>query len=146
MNLFDLADAAGNTKKDLFAEDPIASESAYVPWMVNKQFSYFPDTVLYANTMNLYPDLPKEAQFQFYRGLLPPRRRFSKWYKPAEDPRLDAISSWYGINKVKASEILSVLKKEDVDEIVMIVGSGEREGAERLSRNRAKGSRGLPKD
>lgn len=138
MNVFDLVDAMGNTKVDKFTEDPIAAESAYAPWLVNRQFSYFPDSVLFANEMNKYADLPKDAQFRFFHGLLPPRKRFSKWSKPEKDERIDAISEWYGINKVKASEVLKVLRKEDVDEIVMIVGSAEREGAGRLSRNRAK--------
>ena len=140
MKVFDLTDAAGYSKTDPFTDDPIAAEAAYVPWLVNRQFSYFPDSILYANEMNRYADLPNDAQFRFYHGLLPPRKRFSKWYKPEQDERLEAVSKWYGINKVRAGEVLKVLSKEDVDEIVMIIGSAEREGAGRLPRNRAKGS------
>ncbi len=140
MKVFDLVDAAGYSKTNPFEEDPIVAESAYTPWIVNKQFSYFPDSCLLANEMNSFPDLPKEVQFLCYKGLLPARKRFSKWSKPEQDERLDAISKWYGINKVKASEVLRVLKKADVDEIVMTVGSADREGAGRLPRNRAKGS------
>ena len=43
----------------------ISNHSSYTPFLSNRAFSYNLDTILAANEMNKYPDLPPEVQFAF---------------------------------------------------------------------------------
>jgi hypothetical protein len=79
-------------------------------------------------------------QFRYYLGALSARRRFSKWFKPEEDEKLDAIMNRYGINRTRAREVMRALRPEDVEALVKVVRSAEREGAGRIPRDRPKGS------
>ena len=72
MTPFDYLNAINLTKKNIFAEDPLADKE-YVPYIVNRGLSYFPDTVLYANEMNKRYDAPNET-----RNLVIPRF-FTYW-------------------------------------------------------------------
>ena len=51
MSPFDYINAIGHSKKDMMADE--AGEKDYNAWMINKGFSYFPDTIEYANNMNI---------------------------------------------------------------------------------------------
>ena len=42
-----------NNKQNIIRDD--LDEKAYNPYMINRAFSYFPDTVLLANEMNVAP-------------------------------------------------------------------------------------------
>ena len=61
MNVFDFVNSINYDKRDLF-EDPQA-EKDYVPFLVNRSLSYFPDTALYANEMNQQAGIPKRWQY-----------------------------------------------------------------------------------
>ena len=53
-----------NNKKDIIKDD--LDEKAYMPFMVNRAFSYFPDTVLLANEMNQASHLDHKLQNDFF--------------------------------------------------------------------------------
>lgn len=116
MNVFDFVNAINFTKQDLF-EDPQA-EKTYVPFVVNRSLSYFQDTVLYANTMNMCTNIPKEWQFDFLRHSVPKRKRFSRWTKKdaiSEDVAL--IQEYYKYSLKRALEVLPLLTNEQLNEI-----------------------------
>lgn len=116
MTPFDFVASINYDKKDLF-EDPQA-EKDYKPFIVNKALSYFPDTVLYANAMNLHNQIPVKWQFDFLYEVIPKKRRFSKWIKKeisSED--LSAVSTFYGYSLEKAEDALSIL---DADQLNLI--------------------------
>ena len=79
---FDFIKAASYSKQDLIgsSENPAMTEKQYNAFIVNRGFSYFNDTILHANEMNLRHGLFADAQFKYYLGALRPRNRFSKWY------------------------------------------------------------------
>ena len=111
MTPFDFINAINLTKKNLF-EDPLA-EKDYVPFIVNRGLSYFPDTVLYANEMNRNAGIPKDWQFSFFLNTISKKRRFSKWAKAdAESSSLELVKEYYGYSSEKAKEALSVLSDE----------------------------------
>jgi hypothetical protein len=76
MNPFEYLNAINTTKKDLMVDD--VSEKAYSPFMVNRGLSYFPDTILYANEMNLNHHIDSRLQFDFLINIIKKKRRFSK--------------------------------------------------------------------
>lgn len=114
MSPFEFINAINLTKKDLFAEDALASKD-YSSFLVNRGLSYFPDTVLYANEMNIHSDIPEDWQFYFFLNSIPKKKRFSKWAKKdAETESLRLVKEYFGYSSEKAKEALSVLSEEQL--------------------------------
>lgn len=103
--------------KAINAKKQMPDFSGYVPFLVNKAFSYFPETIHYANEMNMWQSIPIETQFDFYINSLPKAKRFSKWYKEEKSEDLEAVSKYYNMNLIKAKEALSILKQEQIEAI-----------------------------
>jgi hypothetical protein len=113
MTPFDFINAINLTKKNLF-EDPLAHKD-YVPFIVNRGLSYFPDTVLYANEMNRNSGIPEDWQFSFFLNSIPKKKRFSKWAKKdAETEPLRLVMEYFGYSSEKAKEALSILSEEQL--------------------------------
>ena len=109
MTPFDFINAINLTKKDLLAEDSLAVKD-YSPFLVNKGLSYFPDTVLYANEMNLNGGIPNDWQFYFFLNSIPKKKRFSKWHKKdAHTESFRLVKEYYGYSDEKTKEALTVL-------------------------------------
>ena len=109
MTPFDFINAINLTKKDLFAEDPQANKD-YVPFIVNRGLSYFPDTILYANEMNRNSGIDSDWQFSFLLNSISKKKRFSKWAKKdAETEDFRLVKEYFGYSDSKAQEALSVL-------------------------------------
>lgn len=109
MSFFDYLNAINTTKKDLMKEDPL-SEKDYVPFMINRGLSYFPDTIMYANEMNKYSSAPKDWQFAFYLNSIKAKKRFSKWHKKDQNSDdLNLVMKVYGYSAQKAAEALEIL-------------------------------------
>jgi len=108
MTPFDFVNAINFTKQDLF-EDPQANKD-YIPFIVNRGLSYFPDTVLYSNEMNLRNEIPKDWQFYFFLNSIVKRKRFSKWHKKEADTEpLRLVMEYFGYSSEKAKEALTIL-------------------------------------
>lgn len=123
MSPFDFVNAINFGKQNLF-EDPQA-EKDYIPFLVNRALSYFPDTVLYANAMNINNTTPKQWQFDFLRNSIPKRKRFSKWAKKdSHSEDIAAVSNYYKYSMEKASEIISLLSDKQIEYIKQQMETG----------------------
>lgn len=116
---FDFMNAVSYTKEDIINnhENPEMAEKQYSPFMVNRGFTNFEDTILYANEMNQRAHLFHDAQFQYYRGSLRKRKRFSKWPKADKNKDLDAIQQVYQCNRTIAKLYLKALSKDDLKSV-----------------------------
>ena len=83
----DYLKAINYTKEDLFVESQ--ADKDYYPFIINRCLSYFIDTVLYANEMNRFPEILKKDQFNYLKGSVRQRKRFSKWIKKEEEKRVE---------------------------------------------------------
>lgn len=124
MNHFDYLNSINATKKDIM-EDDIA-EKAYNSFMVNRGLSYFNDTVLMANEMNLNSHLDKKLQYHFFINIVRKRKRFSKWAKPETESDIEAVKEYYGYNNEKARQALTLLSPENIKIIKQKVSKGGR--------------------
>tara|TARA_B100001287_G_scaffold268882_1_gene265678 strand:+ start:246 stop:623 length:378 start_codon:yes stop_codon:yes gene_type:complete len=124
MNPFEFVNAINYTKKNIMIDD--ITEKAYAPYMVNRQLSYFPDTVLAANEMNRNHHLDNRLQFDFFINIVRKRKRFSKWYKPETISDLDAVKKYYGYSNEKARQVLTLLNPEHINELKRKVTTGGR--------------------
>ena len=115
MKLGDYLNAINYSKDDLFADEEAAK--GYVPFIINRSLSYFPDTILQANDMNIHADLGKREQFDYLRHSIRKRRRFSKWLRKTEDKRIESVKIYYNLGTKKALESMRVLSDRQIDEI-----------------------------
>jgi|TARA_Y100000814_G_scaffold162510_1_gene118685 hypothetical protein len=124
MNPFEYVNAINYTKKNIMIDD--VAEKAYAPYMVNRQLSYFPDTVLAANEMNRCHHVDNRLQFDFFINIIRKRKRFSKWFKPEQISDLDAVKIYYGYSNEKARQIITLLSTEQINELKHKVAKGGR--------------------
>ena len=113
MNPFDYVNSINITKKDIMHDD--ISEKAYTPFMVNRALSYFNDTVLYANEMNINHTIDNKLQYHFLINIIKKKKRFSKWLKPQEVENLELIKEYYGYSNEKAKQSLRILTKDQLN-------------------------------
>lgn len=116
---FDFIKSASQSKKDLIrgSDYPEQVEKQYTPYIVNRGFTYFEDTILHANEMNMRHHLFNDAQYRYYLGVLRPRNRFSKWHKAEKNADLDAIQEVYSVNRTVAKMYLKALSKSDLKRV-----------------------------
>lgn len=116
-NLWDYISAINFSKVDLFKDNHQADKD-YIPFIVNKSLSFFPDALFYANEINKYPNAAKQWQFDFLRWSLSKRKRFAKWTKKnTVDPDLKYIQQFYNMSTQKAQDILKILTKDQIQKI-----------------------------
>ncbi len=114
-----------NNKTDIMRDD--LDEKAYNSYMINRSFSYFPDTVLLANEMNIYHNLDSKLQNDFFLNTIRKNpKRFSKWNKVVEDDGFEAVKEYYGYSNSKARSALSLLSTEQINIIKKKVDHGGR--------------------
>jgi len=94
MNPFEYLNAINSTKQNIMVDE--ASEKAYNPFMVNRGLSYFPDTILLANEMNIHHQIDSKLQFDFMLNTIRKKKRFSKWAKADELESLEAVKECFG--------------------------------------------------
>lgn len=125
MNPFDYVNAINSSKKDIMTgtENDDLAEKGYVPFIVNKALSYFPDTVLYANHMNIHHITDNKLQFHYLLNSIRPGKRFSKWAK-RDDSDLQLVMQYFNYNVDKAKQVLPLLSAEQLSMIKRILRSG----------------------
>ena len=114
MSPFDYLNAI-NTTKDIMVDD--VAEKAYTSFMVNRGLSYFPDTILFANEMNVHHHIDHRLQFDFFINIIKKKKRFSKWAKPINIENLELIKEYYGYSNEKAKSVLPLLNGEQINEL-----------------------------
>lgn len=113
---FDYVNSVTHNKKNMMrdTENDELAEKDYNPWIVNKALSYFPDTVLIANEVNMYHGLGKRAQYEYLINMIRPNKRWAKWVKDVNDEDLDSVCAYYNVNRIIGREYLSLLSKEQI--------------------------------
>jgi len=111
---FDFISAISSREKpDIMSDDP-ENEKAYLPFIINRQFSYFADTILAANMMNASSRIDNRLQFDFYRAIVRPSKRFAKWPKALKDEDVNTVVEYYNMSREKARGVLKILSKEAI--------------------------------
>ena len=117
MKLSDFLTAINYTKESLFDTEDEMVQKDYVPYIINRCLSYFPDTILHANEMNKFNHLEKRLQFDYLKHAIRKRKRYSKWLKDETSKDLDLIKRSFNYSNRKAKEALSILSEEDIENI-----------------------------
>ncbi|MEY3244918.1 MAG: Cyanophage [Bacteroidota bacterium] len=123
--LSDFLNSINQTKENLMDKDP-GVERNYLPFVINKCFSYFPDTIFYANRMNGLSFLDKKMQYDYYIHAISKRKRFSKWIKPEENNDLELIKEVYGYSDQRAREVLDLIPLDKIKELTQKGGQNSQ--------------------
>jgi hypothetical protein len=115
MTPFDFSNDISHKKEHIMVDE--YTESLYVPFVVNRALSLFPDTLFHVNEMNINSHLDKKLQYEYLYNSVRKKKRFEKWpWKKVDSSDIDLICSIYKYNRVKAREVLSVLTNEQLSE------------------------------
>lgn len=121
-NPFDYITSISFSKEDMMQDE--LGEKEYNAFMVNRGLSYFPDTIMYANEMNILAHLDKKLQYTYLINIIRPRKRFSKWAKRKDDANLEMVMEYFGYSIDKAKTALSILSPDDLDKIKQKMNKG----------------------
>lgn len=99
-------------------ESPDLLEKAYNPFMCNRNFSMFAETLMYAQEMNMAPHLDKKLQAELFLNSLRPAKRFAKWPKKSKgDGDLAVVMEYFGYGVKKAQAALAILTPQQITDI-----------------------------
>lgn len=127
MSVFDALNniSAEKERKDFHEDD-------YIPFLINKGLSYHPDTILYANEMNIRGNMPKAWHYDYLHASIRKRKRYSKWHKPEKDDNVSLLMEYYKYSRKKAEQALEVLTEDQLDQIRAKMNYGDT--SERIDR------------
>lgn len=114
--LKDWLNSINYTKEDLSKTDP-DSIKKYPPFIVNRCLSGYIDTLLFANEMNMNPNLSKDMQYAFYINTVRKKKRFSPWIKKDKVDDLECVKRYYGYSNTKALQALRILSTDQINYI-----------------------------
>ena len=125
MSPFDFINDINFGKKSLLKDDDKGIlEKEYNSFIINRGLSYFSDTVLYANEMNLRHELDKRMQNDYLLHSIRPKKRFSKWSKNKKEERVDLINQYFNYSNQKAREVLDIITDEEYNQIKQVFETG----------------------
>ena len=124
MNPFEFLNDINYGKKYIMVDDLV--EKDYNAFMVNRGLSYFNDTALMANEMNVNHHLDSRLQFDFLINIIRKRKRFSKWLKPQIENEVEVVKEYYGYSNEKARQVLPLLSSEQINVLRKKVSKGGR--------------------
>jgi hypothetical protein len=116
---FDYVNAINFSKQDLMTgtENDELAEKAYVPFLTNRSLSYFTDTIMYANEMNMNHHLNNKLQFHYLINSIRSRKRFSKWSKRQDSDDFEVVKMYYKMNDAKTLQALALLTPDQIKTI-----------------------------
>jgi|TARA_X000001316_G_C897879_1_gene17161 hypothetical protein len=115
VNPFEFVNDINHGKSNIMVDD--ITEKAYNAFMVNRSLSYFNDTVLFANEMNLNAHLDNRLQFDFLINIVRKKKRFSKWAKAQKSSDVEVVKEYYGYSNQKARQVLDLLTSDQIDDL-----------------------------
>jgi len=125
-NPFTYVDSVSYSKKNLMrgSENDELSEKGYKPFLTNRSLSYHQDSVLYANEMNMRPQLDNKQQYEYLLNTLRKRKRFAKWKKQEPDASVEMIMEYFGYGRAKAEQAMRVLTDDQLTMIERALDKG----------------------
>ena len=123
--LTDWLNSINKTKEDLLSDDDAGiSEKEYLPYIINRCLSYFPDIIFIINELNKRPDMDKKMQYHFLLHMLEKKNRFSPWQKKDKIDDLELIKKHYKYNNRTAKEALEVITDSELQKLKNYIESG----------------------
>lgn len=120
MEVFDFVKAISNTKEPVFNEQ---TESAYVPFIVNRALSYHSDCIFHTQAINKH-GIPKDMHYAYLFAALPKRKRFAPWAKLKPEPIVETLQRVYKYSLQRAIEAAKIFSEEQKKEFIKLHSLG----------------------
>ena len=124
MSPFDYLNDITYAKKGIMVDD--IAEKEYNAFIINRGLSMYPDTILYANEMNIHHTADHRLQHDFFINIIRKKKRFSKWFKASEDENISILKEYYGYSNEKAKSVLSLLNINQIEDLKNRIYKGGR--------------------
>ena len=106
------------TKKNVLLDEVDTKEYKKQAFTVNRALSYHVDCVLYANQMNIHPDLDPDMQYSYLLNTIRSmERKYQPWQKTLADKDIECVKKYFGYSNERAKEALRILNDEQIAEI-----------------------------
>lgn len=119
-NPFDYVNSISSTKENMMESGDESVEKGYNPWITNTALSYFPDTIMLSNVVNINHHLDNRTQYEFLLASVRPRRRYSKWVKKDKETEkiLEVVCRHYICNRVVGKQYISIMSNEKIKNLL----------------------------
>jgi acyl-CoA reductase-like NAD-dependent aldehyde dehydrogenase len=77
-----------------------------------------------ANMLNGMRVLDNRLQYDFYRALVRPKRRFAKWVKTPQNDDAEILAKYYKISLRQARPMTTLIAKEAIAEMRKTISQG----------------------
>ena len=132
MTPFDFVNSINSKSGHILDSEP-ENIRYYDPYIVNKAFSFFYDTILIANMLNMYPDLPKKPHYDFLYNVVSKGKRFGgKWPKKNEDENVQRLAEFYKIKNEMAAKYLQMMTSEQIEFMMSQINEGGNVGSKSI--------------
>jgi len=115
LKLGDILNSINTGKEPIIGQD---NERDYLPFIVSRCLSNFPDTLFHVNELNAGRVVDRKMHYDYLFHAIRKRKRFSPWQKKEESSEREAVSWFYGVSGRKAEEYCRILKLEDLGKII----------------------------
>ena len=113
--------------KSINKKDYMYDLSGYNPFLTNRAFAGFIDTIMFAESMNQAHQLSPSLQYDFYYYAVRKGNRFDPIPKPVEPPNLEVVMEYYQYSKQKALGVINLLSEQDINSIRKSLDKGGKE-------------------
>ncbi len=110
---------------DQFTQGEIDKD--YTPYVINRMISGYRNLCIFADELNIRPNIAKEDQMFLYSALIPKKKRRVVWPKKTKNDNLDIIMQYYNVSAEKAQVYLSLLSQDQIQELSARLNKGGRE-------------------
>lgn len=97
---------------DQFTQGEINKD--YKPFVVNRMVSGYRELVMFADEMNVRPNIAKEDQMFLYAELIPKKKRRALWSNLKVNEDLKVVMDYYNITQEKADPYMKILNHEQI--------------------------------
>ena len=102
---------------DINADREIENPEKFDPWVTMVYYSLFPDTIYYAQMMNINNNLEPDVQLSYYINTVRPSKRWRKWPKKSVCEDIKLLQEVFGYSENKAKTALAVLSEAQMKEL-----------------------------
>ena len=96
----------------------------YNTYIINQAFSYFIDTIYFANEANSQGFKSNKSHYDFLFHLINKRKRRSKWFKTEKDDDLSLICEYFEVSLNRAREMLPFFNSEELEKLRQTLSTG----------------------
>ncbi|MFI5324364.1 MAG: DNA polymerase clamp loader subunit A [Thermodesulfobacteriota bacterium] len=114
MTPFDIIRSVTDTKERIIDFD---NEKEYNAFIVNRGLSLFPDTIMYAQEMNVLRDLDPVLQYDYLLNSIRKKKRWAKWPKKEDEELLKIVMEYFSYNRERAREAMLILSEDQLNHI-----------------------------